>query len=109
MSTYPDAATPLRSELADDPEMVELIELFVEELPNRLEAIGEALAAGDWSELSRLAHQLRGAGAGYGFDPISDSAATLEDTVELGGEPDLASIRNCVNELSRLCERARAT
>jgi len=108
MSTHPSGGTPLRSELSDDPEMVELIELFIEELPNRIEAIGQALSSGDWSELSRLAHQLRGAGAGYGFEPISDSAASLEDTTELGGEPDLEAIRACVSELAGLCVRATA-
>jgi len=108
MSTQPTGAGPLRSELADDPEMVDLIELFVEELPNRIGEIGQALADGAWSELSRLAHQLRGAGAGYGFEPISDSAASLEDTTELGGEPDLEAIRACVSELASLCVRATA-
>lgn len=108
MSTHPSGAAPLRSEFVDDPEMGDLIGLFVEELPNRVEAIEQALASGDWAGLSRLAHQLRGAGAGYGFEPISDSAAELEDTAQYGGDPDLESIRGCVNELRSLCDRATA-
>ena len=48
--------------LASDPEMAELVALFVDELPTRVAAIQQAAADGDWLQVRLLAHQLKGAG-----------------------------------------------
>ncbi len=99
---------PLRSTYAHDPEMVELVQEFVAELPKRLEAIQRAYESGSANELKRLAHQLRGSAGGYGFPGVSDAAGTIEDRLRAMSSTDapaLRAIEREVAELVRLCSR----
>lgn len=73
---------PLYSEFAGDPDMRELLEMFVSELPGRVAAIEQAVRASDKEAVKRLSHQLKGAGGGYGFMPITDVAAQVEQMVK---------------------------
>jgi HPt (histidine-containing phosphotransfer) domain-containing protein len=100
---------PLRSKYAHDPDMAELVRLFVDELPERLKAVSAAWEGQRLSDLKRLAHQLRGASGGYGYPTIGAAAGALEDRIAgatTGAEPDLESIRKSMDELLDLCRRA---
>lgn len=107
----PKAGPPVVSELAGDPDMAELVELFVAEMPARLSALENAWATGKADAVSRLAHQLRGAAAGYGFPVIGRSAERLElDLKQLASaapDPDLARVKAQFEELIDLCARVR--
>jgi HPt (histidine-containing phosphotransfer) domain-containing protein len=109
VSTGPVLA-PLRSEFADDPEMSELVQLFVGELPARLDAMASAWEQGDVAALRRLTHQLKGAGAGYGFPAVGKAAGEVEKAVvAFGGgipEAEVEKVRQKVDELLALCRRA---
>ena len=94
---------PLRSEYSDEPEMAELIEYFVSELPNRARAIDDCLRKNQLDELRVLAHQLKGASGGYGFGQLGDAAAKLEQTIETEGGCE--SIQSTVDDLLSLCQR----
>eukprot|EP00913_Durusdinium_trenchii_P006054 g5666.t1 len=72
------ADEPLVSEFASDPDMIEIVEYFVEELPKRVQAIRSAATDSDVQSLRTLAHQLKGAAPGYGFAAIGDAAGVLE-------------------------------
>ena len=98
---------PLISEYASDADMLELIEMFVAELPERVTALNDAMAAGDLARVGGLAHQLKGAGGGYGYPTITDSAFTLE-TMAKAGTDDLDAVRRNIDELVSLCNRASA-
>ncbi len=104
MST--DPGDILLSDLADDEDMIELVEEFVQELPKRASAVEQALQGGDIAALSRLAHQLKGAAGGYGFGPISDIAGELESS--LSGVVEMQDLAKQVNELAAMCLKARA-
>ena len=65
-----------------DEDDVELIEMFLEELPIRIDTLKSAAESGDFSHLNRLAHQLKGAAPGFGFDPIGATAAVLEERLK---------------------------
>lgn len=93
----------VRSEFANDPDMAELIEYFVSEMPKRVDAIDACLRDNRMDELRRLAHQLKGASAGYGFSPIGDAARRLES--DLDGRAALDRIRADVDQLVGLCQR----
>lgn len=103
-----DVNTPLRSELASDPDMAELIEMFLSELPQRLAAFEAAVKGGEVETLRRLAHQLRGAAAGYGYASIGTAAGSIEDRIrQLNGQGDvIQQVRNEVGAMSALCRRA---
>lgn len=93
------------SRLANDPDLREIVDLFVDEMPGRVANILEQLQAADWEGLRRSAHQLKGAAGSYGFDPISPSAGKVEAAIR-DGEPE-TRIRETVDELIDLCTRAR--
>ena len=65
------------SEFADDPDMVDIVNLFVAGLPERASSLRTAMADGRHDDLKRLAHQLKGAAGGYGFAPIPIAAGEL--------------------------------
>ena len=103
------APGPLVSSFVDDPEMTEIVGLFVRELPARIEALRAAWSSGEAPALARLAHQLKGAAPGYGFAPIGEAAEALERGVRAlrgGGAPELARLRAEFDELVRICGRA---
>lgn len=97
---------PLFSTIGGDPDFGELVELFVEEMPGRVENFLDLMERGDWDELRRSAHQLKGAAGGYGFGPIGPAAAGVEDAIR-DGLPE-EQVRSTVAELVALCSRARA-
>ena len=98
----------LYSSLASDPDLAELVEIFVESLPERVETLRQAFEQGDWETLRRTAHQLKGAAGSYGFDPLSPSAAQLEQRIGMGEEQDVEAVRQALDELLELCAQVRA-
>ena len=103
-STVP--ASFLYSSLADDPDLGELVEMYVDEMPERIESLRSLLAAEDWNELSRFAHQIKGAGGSYGFEQLTPLAFTLEQAAREADLPD--AIRAACDALVDACGRARA-
>ena len=97
---------PIYSTLVGDPDLEELVELFVSEMPNRIATLESLLAQCDWDSLRRTAHQLKGAAGSYGFAPISPSAARVEDAVRQASPEE--KIGQAVAELVELCQRAQA-
>ena len=108
MST-PDRHPTLRSEMANDPEIAELVEEFVGELPSRIGALSSALGDGDAIRLRTLAHQLKGAAGGYGFPTIGHVAKRVEEEC-LRADGSAAELleraRSGVDELINLCRQA---
>lgn len=104
MSTSVGNAEPLYSTLAEDPDLGGIVEMFVDEMPDRIGNLLAQLESGNWEELRRAAHQLKGAAGSYGFDDISPSAAGLEAALR-GGDPE-EEIQKAVASLVGLCQRA---
>jgi len=93
-------AETLRSSLADDPDMAEAIDEFVETLPSRVAAVEKLLSEQNLPELRRVVHQIKGAGGGYGFDGITKVAAEAER--KLQQNDDLAAIQADLASLTML-------
>ena len=70
---------PIYSSLAGDPDFDELLEMFAESLAEKRQGLEESFRGGQFDQLRRQAHQLKGAGGGYGFDGLTDVARELED------------------------------
>lgn len=98
------ADQPVVSGYADDPEMSELVEMFVGELSGRMNAIEQALEQLDLRTLAMLSHQLMGTAGGYGFEPITDSSHVVEQQAKT--QADLQTLRQSVGQLVDLCNRA---
>jgi HPt (histidine-containing phosphotransfer) domain-containing protein len=69
---------PIRSEFGSDEDFREVLLAFVDAVPARCQLLAELHKAGSIDELARQAHQLKGAGGGYGFPEISGAAAELQ-------------------------------
>jgi HPt (histidine-containing phosphotransfer) domain-containing protein len=100
------APTTIESELADDPELAELIGRFVERLPRRVGELQNALDAQDLEGVATLAHRLKGAAGNYGFTPVWDAAKQLEESAKTAHQ--LADVQTQVEALVDLCGRVRA-
>lgn len=96
----------LVSEFADDEDLMELVEMFVEELPERALSIEKALAETDFAMLQMLAHRLKGAAGGYGFPTISKVAQALEETCM--GDRDLEKLAAQAQQITAFCRKALA-
>ncbi len=94
---------PIRSQYEDDADMLDLVREFASDLPSRARRLEELLAQGDFEELERMAHQLKGAGGGYGFPQITETAAVLELALRDGA--DTARVKESA---AVLCETLRA-
>ncbi len=94
----------LVSEFADDADLADLIQAFVEDLPAQASAIQQAMTEADLEVLRLLAHQLKGSGGTYGFPSITEAAIALEERVQ--AEADLDKLGQSVTELADLCRRA---
>lgn len=88
-----------------DDDMVEVVEQFVSDLVVRMTDLHGALKHGDLGKVRNLAHQLKGAGGGYGFPRISTAADAVERATRIPGNDQ--AIARAVDELGSLCERAR--
>jgi len=112
MTTPAKSSVPLLSEFASDASMTSLVELFVGEMPGRIEALRAALSSGSLDALKRAAHQLKGAAGGYGFPTIGEAAGKVEALIQQSSQPTpedkLQTLRAQVDQLTELCARARA-
>jgi HPt (histidine-containing phosphotransfer) domain-containing protein len=93
------------SHLGGDPDLQDIVEMFVEEMPQRAASLLDHLDRQDWEGLRQVAHQLKGAAGSYGFEPLSPCAGRVESAVR-DGEPE-DSIREAVGTLVELCGRLR--
>jgi HPt (histidine-containing phosphotransfer) domain-containing protein len=100
------AMEPLYSTLGGDPDLGDLVTLFVEEMPDRVAHIQDMLNRHDWEELKRAAHQIKGAAGSYGFGAISPCAGKLEYAIR-DQEPE-ENIQKAVEDLATMCSRACA-
>jgi len=106
MTSRSDQGGPLRSEFADDAEMRELIEFYLDELSRKVSAIEACLACDDSKGIERMAHRLKGSSAGYGFSPIGEAAGELEAAIRQDTD---ASVVELTGQLLELCARALMT
>jgi HPt (histidine-containing phosphotransfer) domain-containing protein len=98
------ASDSIRSSLADDPKMKEIIPGFVSRLPAKVDSMFDLLERGELVALQRLVHDLLGSGGGYGFAALSSVARTAEQALREGAEPDMiaAGIHSLIDVIRRI-------
>ena len=88
---------PVRSEFCDDEDFRELIEMFIDGIAEKQQILNQVSVTDQQEEIQVLAHQLKGSGAGYGFEELSQIAAELElackagDPVQIAQQKELLS------------------
>jgi len=102
--TQPTRGEPIRSQFADDDDMRELVELYVGDMPDRVRQLESRWNAAEGEQVRRIAHQLKGASAGYGFPSIGEAARALEEALK--DDPDqLERVADQFNSLINECSR----
>ena len=112
MSNSPLEANAVYSTLGADPDLGDLVALFVEEMPciTRCTTLELSFQEANRDELARAAHQLKGAAGSYGFHQLTNFAARLERAVReirkttQNEQEILASL----TELLTVCRKIRA-
>jgi PAS domain S-box-containing protein len=99
MPTRVSSVHGIQSQFAGDPDMADVIEEFVARLPGTVTAMVESLERSGHEDLRRLAHQLKGAGGGYGYPLLTEQARKLEDATRTA---DVEAERVALNELQAL-------
>jgi CheY-like chemotaxis protein len=94
--------SPIVSRLATHPRLRAAARKFAGRLDEQLAAMELALRAGDFTELTALAHWLKGAGGTVGYDAFTVPARTLESHGKAG---DAAAARAALDELHGLAKR----
>jgi signal transduction histidine kinase/CheY-like chemotaxis protein len=89
--------SPLRSTLARDGRVARVLERFIANLPERVVQLRQAVEANDLAALRHAVHNLKGAGAGYGFSALSQRSGVVEDAIR--AEESIGAIRGQIDEL----------
>jgi PAS domain S-box-containing protein len=94
------------SHLAADPDLGAIVDLFVREMPDRINALDAQAKSRNWNQLAETAHQIKGAAGSYGFDEITPCAARLETAAREAQQEE--QILSALDELLAICRRVRS-
>ena len=82
--------------------LTEVMKMFLQEVPPRIERLRNAFAAGDIQEVHRIAHSLKGSAGNIGARAMFDVCKQLDESV------DLESARALVDALGVEFDRVEA-
>ena len=100
------AEEAIYSTFGDDPDLGELVEMFVDEMSDRVDTLLKYSTEEDWEALQRTAHQIKGAAGSYGFAQITTLAGRLEEVLR-SSEPE-DTMKASLDDLVSLCRRIRS-
>lgn len=92
--------------VAEEPELLDLVEVYINRLPDIMAELRQAYNDENWELLKGLAHDLKSTGGSYGFMPLSKVAAKLQFEVTKQNNTD---IEFRLNELELLGQRICCT
>lgn len=84
-----------------DADLEPIMPRFFEIRRDDIQLINEALEKNDYETITRIGHSMKGAGAGYGFEYITEIGINIE---EAGKNRDLERIKRWAWELSAYLE-----
>ena len=85
-----------------DPEIADLIPGFLENRKKDIEEMKSCLELENFEQIERLGHSMKGSGAGYGFEGVSEIGKALEIA---GKEKDVDSIKKGIEDLKNYLDR----
>ncbi len=88
----------------EEPEFREIVAEFVPVLELKLKSMREAFGNGDFNELARLAHWLKGAGGTVGFHEFSEPALELEQAAKQFHADGTAALLDHIGDLCHAIE-----
>jgi len=100
------AAEPVYSIFQDEEDFRELLEDFFTSVQDRRSILQESFQAHQIGTIRVHAHQLKGAGGGYGFEDLTALAAVLEEACR-HPDPSLDEIGPLLDDLVAYMSRIR--
>ncbi len=91
------------SSYADDPDFKELLDEFVERIPERVGSMRAMFLEQDSTGLITIVHQLRGACGSYGFHQLTQPAEELESLLQANALND--DVENRLELFLAACSR----
>ena len=85
-----------------DPELADLIPGFLNNRRKDIEDMKSCLEAENFEQIERLGHSMKGSGAGYGFDGVSEIGKFIEIA---GKEKDVDGIKKGIEDLKDYLDR----
>jgi HPt (histidine-containing phosphotransfer) domain-containing protein len=85
-----------------DPEIADLIPGFLKNREKDIEQMESYLEAKNFEEIERLGHSMKGSGAGYGFDGVSEIGKAIEVA---GKEKNIEGIKKGIEDLRSYLRR----
>jgi len=89
---------------ADEASYHKMIDMFVNNLPSRLQEMQEALDEGNLQDLAFKVHALKGLGSFAGFGVYTEKAKALEQAVM---DNQVDKVREQLDEMVRLCLKTK--
>lgn len=77
--------------------LVQLVQLFVDDMPARVQELNSALGSGDADSVAMLAHSCKGVSANLSLDYFAEVAAEMEDQAKLGKLDQCTTLLNRFN------------
>jgi len=108
LSASPDKKSfpPMTSTLIEEePELMDLVFRFVNNLPGTLEKILLASKNKNWKELKNVCHQLKGVGGGYGYPKLTEISAKILFQLESNCYDEAIIL---VSEMESMCQQIYA-
>ena len=85
-----------------DPDIGEIIPGFLENRNSDIDKYLKALEQNDFETIRILGHSMKGSGAGYGFDVLTDIGSSIEKAAKKEEGPEIEAL---VEELKDYLER----
>jgi histidine phosphotransfer protein HptB len=106
MAPSTTTAEPIYSIFQDEEDFRELLADFYDSAQQRRGVLQDSFQTGQLGTIRVHAHQLKGAGGGYGFEGLSDIAAQLEDACK-SDQPRLDEIGPLLDDVVDYLGRIR--
>lgn len=81
-----------------DEDLEDLMPDFMENRHQDITVIGELLGRGEYKEIQRIGHSMKGSGGGYGFDEITRIGKDLEIAAKNNDQSEVARLVGILSE-----------
>lgn len=92
------------SSVEEEQEYQQAVDMFVENLPERIDEINKYMQEGNFAELSSKIHALKGLGGFAGFPIFTQKAREIEDKIK---SEDIDELKKQIDSLVSLCRRTK--
>ena len=98
----PYRSASIQSQLANDPDLMNIVASYIDQLPETLAEMKRNLRQGDFDELAGLAHNLKGSSGLAGYPALASEASKIQQTAQEHQTDQLAAILQNIVELCRM-------